>query len=74
MPTLIHYRDKCIGCNVCFEMWPVRWRMSTTDGKATLVGGIKKKNLHILRVSPGEDEINVRVANACPVKVIKVQP
>ena len=52
----------------------MRWRMSTTDGKATLVGGIKKKNLHILRVSPGEDEINVRVANACPVKVIKVQP
>lgn len=73
MPTIIHYRDKCIGCNVCYEMWPVRWRISTVDGKCTLVGGEKKKNHFVLRIAANEQEINLKVANACPVKVIKVQ-
>ena len=73
MPTITHYRDKCIGCNICYEMWPVRWRMSTLDGKGTLVGAIQKKKLFITKISDKELPINVRVANACPVKVIKVQ-
>ena len=47
--------------------------MSTTDGKGILVGAVQKKKLFIVRVSDNENEINVKVANACPVKIIKVQ-
>ena len=48
MPRIVQYRDKCIGCNLCYEMWPLRWRMSKTDGKSVLVGGEKKKLVHHL--------------------------
>jgi ferredoxin len=47
--------------------------MSTTDGKGILVGATKKKKLYVAKVSENEHEINLRVANACPVKIIKVQ-
>ncbi|MBL6448990.1 ferredoxin [Fulvivirga sp. 29W222] len=73
MAKVIHYRNKCIGCNICFEMQPNIWRMSQKDGKATLVGGEIKKGLYILSIAEGHSEVLLNeVAKACPVNIIKV--
>lgn len=45
MSKIIHYRDKCIGCGICYEMQPQEWRMSKRDGKVTLLHATKKKRL-----------------------------
>jgi ferredoxin len=45
MFKLIHYRNRCIGCNACVEIAYHRWRMSKKDGKAVLLGAIEKRDL-----------------------------
>lgn len=72
MPKILHYRDKCIGCNICYEIWPVRWRLSRVDGKCTLVNGIVKKGVWQTNISTDEVAVNEQVASACPVKVIRI--
>lgn len=72
MSKLVHYRDKCIGCGICFEMQPDYWRMSTRDGKATLVKAQIKSKVHQRDVQEWDLELSNKVANACPVKVIKI--
>ena len=72
MPKILHHRGKCIGCNICHEMWPVRWRMSRTDGKCTLVNSLDKKGVAQAVISADELDINLKVADACPVKIIRV--
>jgi len=73
MPKIILYRTKCIGCNVCYEMWPLRWRISRTDGKSTLVNSVKKKDVFISEISLDELEINQEISEVCPAKIIKVE-
>jgi ferredoxin len=73
MPKIIHYRNKCIGCGICFELQPEYWRMSRKDGKATLLKATLKKELFILPVPEASKAHTIDVANACPVKIIKVQ-
>jgi ferredoxin len=73
MPNIIHYRKKCIGCGICYEMQPEYWRMSKKDGKATLVKAAGKKDVYILPITAGERINAHEVAVACPVKIIKVQ-
>jgi ferredoxin len=72
MPKIIHYRNKCIGCGICYEMQPDLWRMSRKDGKATLVKSIHKKEVHILPISDSILEHSQEVAKACPVNIIKI--
>lgn len=72
MPKILHYRNKCIGCNICYEIWPVRWRLSRVDGKCTLVNGIAKKGVWQTNISTDEVAVNEKVASACPVKVIRI--
>lgn len=72
MHNIIHYRNKCIGCGICYEMQPELWRMSNKDGKATLLNAITKKDVCILAVSNNLLQQTREVAKACPVKVIKV--
>lgn len=72
MPKIIHYRTKCIGCSICFEMQPNLWRMSKKDGKATLVQSIAKKEVYQLSLHDSDAAIAIEVAKACPVKVIKL--
>jgi len=72
MLKIIHYRERCIGCGVCQEMQPELWRMSRKDGKATLLKAITKKEVHILEVGDWAADTAERVAEACPVKIIKV--
>lgn len=73
MHKVIHYRNKCIGCGVCYEQQPDLWRMSKKDGKATLVKGAGKKDVYILNITNAEIEKTQEVAKACPVRIIRVQ-
>lgn len=72
MPKIIHYRSKCIGCNICFELQPDVWRMSKKDGKATLLKSVNKKDVFILKINESIFYQSQVVASACPVKIIKV--
>ncbi|MCW3092320.1 MAG: hypothetical protein JWP81_3389 [Ferruginibacter sp.] len=72
MAKIIHYRSKCIGCGVCFEMYPDQWRMSKKDGKATLVNAILKKDVFVLPVTNYIQQLTQELTRACPVKIIKV--
>ena len=72
MAKIIHYRSKCIGCNICFEMQPEYWRLSKKDGKAPLVNSHLKKDTHILEIPFESIELSKQTAEHCPVKVIKV--
>ena len=54
-------------------MWPLRWRISRTDGKSTLVNSVKKKDVFISEISLDELEINQEISEVCPAKIIKVE-
>lgn len=72
MAKIIHYRDKCIGCNICYELQPEYWRLSRKDGKATLIGGKLKRDNYVLPIPDHDIVKSKEVAEHCPVKVIKV--
>lgn len=72
MTKVIHYRDKCIGCGICFEMQPELWRMSKKDGKATLLKAVEKKKVFVLPVNNMVGLQTQEVKKACPVKIIKI--
>lgn len=72
MVRIILYRRNCIGCGVCVEQQPQLWQMSKKDGKATLLNGVGKKDLFILKTARVLEERTAAIANACPVKIIKV--
>jgi len=72
MPKILQQRAKCIGCNLCSEIWPLRWRVSRVDGKCTLVDGVEKKGIWQLVISADELSPNEQAAKACPVKIIKI--
>ncbi len=72
MHKIIHYRNKCIGCGICQEQQPELWRMSKKDGKATLLKATCKKELFILSIPNAQVLPTKEVAQACPVRVIKV--
>lgn len=73
MIRILHYREKCIGCNACVEAAPDRWRMSRTDGKSTLVGSTTKKGIQTVMIHADELEENRKAAMNCPVKVIRLE-
>ncbi len=72
MHKIIHYRNKCIGCGICYEQQPELWRMSKKDGKATLIKGIGKKDVFVLSISNDAVHRSQEVAVACPVRIIKI--
>lgn len=71
MSKIIHYRNKCIGCGICFELQPSLWRMSKKDGKAHLLMSILKKDIHQLTTNEPL-ALSEFVAKSCPVNAIKV--
>ena len=73
MPTIIHFRDRCIGCNSCVEHDPFLWNISEVDGKSNLKKAIDKKGVFVLKVNAIEAEKNKKAAEDCPVGIIKVQ-
>ena len=72
MPKIIHYRDRCIGCNSCVEHAPQYWIISKADGKSCLLGAVKKKDCFVRTISTVEVEANKRAAEDCPVHIIQV--
>jgi ferredoxin len=72
MPKIVHFRDKCIGCNSCVEHAPEHWEMSQEDGKSNLKKSDKRKETHIRKISIVEVEANKKAAEDCPVKIIQV--
>lgn len=72
MAKIIHYRNKCIGCGICFEMQPELWRMSKRDGKATLLRSTEKKDVFVLLIHKDIQHQTEQVKKACPVKIIKI--
>ena len=73
MVRIVQYRSKCIGCNACVEAAFFRWRISTKDGKVTLIGAREKKGLYMAIVGDDEYESNLIAANSCPVRIIKIE-
>jgi ferredoxin len=72
MPKIIHYRNKCIGCGICYELQPDLWRMSKKDGKATLLNATVKKDIHHITTKSSTD-LSRFVAKSCTVNAIKVE-
>lgn len=72
MPKIIHYREKCIGCNSCVEHAPYFWKISAEDGKSTLQGAVRKKDTDIMEISNLDVEKNELAARDCPARIIKV--
>jgi len=72
MAKIIHYRDKCIGCGICYEMQPHEWRMSKRDGKATLLHSTIKKNIYQKDVPGSSIDLSKQVSAACPTRCIQV--
>ena len=72
MIRIIQQRIKCIGCNACVEAANYRWRISTKDGKCTLVGGVEKRGFYSIVVDNHEIEDCTVAAKNCPVNIIKI--
>lgn len=72
MPKIVHYREKCIGCNSCVEHAPYQWTISEKDGKSNLVGSVKKKDVHILPIEEHDRKQNDLAARDCPTRIIKI--
>ena len=72
MPKIIHYRNKCIGCNSCVEHSSSNWKISEEDGKSYLVGSDERKGIFIKSISEDEVEVNKLAERDCPVRIIKV--
>lgn len=70
---IIHYREKCIGCNACVEAAPDRWAISKKDGKAVLLKGMQKKGIYSVITHPMEYEANLEAAKNCPVNIIHLK-
>jgi ferredoxin len=47
--------------------------MSKKDGKCTLIGGINRKGFYTVKVGDEELDENIKAAEVCPVKIIKVK-
>ena len=72
MSKIAFYRSKCIGCGICYEQQPALWRLSKKDGKATLLHAVCKKEVFLLTITEADKEKTLEIANACPVKIIKL--
>lgn len=72
MPKIIHYRNKCIGCGICYELQPEYWVMSKKDGKAILLNSDSKKDIFSLSITENSVKQSQLIAKACPVNIIKI--
>ncbi len=71
--TVTHDRENCIGCGMCALICPRYWTMSPMDGKSDLTDAVEKKGMFQRKVVAEDVEENKEAAEACPVRVIKVQ-
>jgi ferredoxin len=73
MVVITLQRDKCIGCNYCYELDPEHFRMSKKDGKSVLLHSKEKRGFHTVKI-PDDSvyEAAEQAGKACPVKIIRV--
>lgn len=71
MIKIIHYRKKCIGCGICYELQPGHWRLSKMDGKANLLRAMLKNEVY-QAISLEPLETSLLIEKACPVNAIKI--
>jgi len=69
---IIHDRKKCIGCNSCVELCPQNWMMDQETGRSILIGSKEKRTVFVGEAFECDREANLKAAEACPVKIIKV--
>jgi len=74
MPKVIHFRNKCIGCNSCVLHSAEHWQINRKDGKSELKGSVDKNNkgIFVLNISEIDREKNERAVKDCPVSIIQV--
>lgn len=65
-------RKNCIGCGSCVMYSPDCWKINDTDGKADLVNGVQKGLVVVAEVGMEYLEENKKVANVCPMQIIKL--
>lgn len=70
---VIHYPENCIGCNSCCILAPQNWRINDETGLAELIGGVKKGDTVVLEITEHDKQDNINAAEACPVRIIKVE-
>ncbi len=73
MVRIVHFREKCIGCNACVELAPDRWKMSRKDGKSILVDADERNGIYTALVGDDELKKNLTAARTCPTNIIKVE-
>lgn len=73
MFKIFYNRRKCIGCGVCAEEAPNRWRMNQSDGKSNLVNGRETKGLFVAQVHYEELTENEKARDNCPANVIRLE-
>ena len=73
MPKIVHYREKCIGCNSCVELAPKFWEISDEDGKSNLKGSTFKRNCYVLKIDDIDLEKNELASRDCPARIIKIE-
>jgi ferredoxin len=73
MIQIIHYRDKCIGCDVCADQAPGRWAIDDWDGKSILLDARETApGVFVLTTTDDEWEEAILTEENCPVYVIRV--
>ncbi|MCB9196606.1 MAG: ferredoxin [Flavobacteriales bacterium] len=65
-------RDKCIGCNYCYEIAPELFRMSKKDGKSVLLNSTDKRGFYTIRTTDDMRDQAMKTKDVCPVSIIKV--
>ena len=70
---IIHFPENCIGCNSCVIAAPDTWHLNHETGKAELIGGKKKNNVAVASIIAADIEVNEKAAEACPMRIIKVE-
>jgi len=70
MATVMHEREKCIGCGACTAVCPDFWEMGE-DGKSVLKDGKKKGKNFELEVK--DPSCNKEAEGTCPVQCIHVK-
>ncbi len=75
MPSIniVHDRSRCIGCNSCVCIAPQNWKMDESEGKVTLVDSVKKGDRYVAEIFEIDEEANIAAAEACPMRIIKVE-
>lgn len=69
---LFHYPENCIGCNACVLNAPLTWQMNDETGKSELIHGKVKGKVCQVQLREDEIESNIKAAEACPMRIIKV--